>query len=80
MARKAAGQATRLAHSTGWVNCQSRRRITSPDEAPMALRTPISLVRRSVTKAARANRPRHAMTIARLAQIPSATPWVITSR
>ncbi len=42
----------------------------------MALRTPISLVRRSVVKAASAKRPRHAIRIARPAQTPMAISWV----
>jgi len=44
---QATGSASTLAHSTGWVNCQSRSRRMSPELAPMALRMPISLVRRS---------------------------------
>ena len=42
----------------------------------MALRTPISFVRRSAVKAARANRPRQAITIARPAEAPMMPPWI----
>ena len=69
-----------MAINTSFKKSLAKSPITLETDAPSTLRTPISLVRRSVLYVAKPNKPRQEIKMASPAKVPTMVPTCASAR